>query len=400
MPPASFREGPMTSGRRESASPGLAPLRGQARRSPSRPSASAVGFALAVVATSITAFAPDLVQMLPTAYQRHVSASRKICGQPYKLQKPDVPQFTFHDPRSRGIRGLAFCANDSFLAAADRNGHVYLWSMATHKIAGTLSDPRGRGVNAVAYRPGGKVLATADANGSVYLWPAGRARPHRLADHRSRGVRAVAFSPNGKLLAAADGNGHTYIWSLRTDRVVATLHDPGSSGVKTVAFGPGGTTVATGDADGRAYVWALARTLTARLTETLRDQGSKGVRAVAFERDGKTLAVADANGRDYLWPVGHGTAHVLTDPVTKGIDAEGFTPSGKFLATADLDGHLFFWLVSVSKVVEFGPVRAARAMNTVAFSPDGRRAAAGTANGAIYITDVTHIGISVTLTAS
>jgi WD40 repeat protein len=391
----------MTSSRRESAPHSKAPPRGQARRSlRSRTPASAVGFALAVAAISATAFAPDFVQMLPAAYQRHVSASRRICGQPYKIPKPDVPQFTFHDPRSRGIRGLAFCPNDSFLAAADRNGHVYLWSMATHKIVVTLSDPHSRGVNAVGYRPGGKVLAAADANGSVYLWPPGHARPRRLADRGSRGVRAVAFSPNGKLLAAADGNGHTYIWSMTTDRVVATLHDPGSKGVKAVMFGPGGTTVATGDANGRAYVWVISRTLKARLTGTLRDPGSRGVRAVAFERGGKTLAVADADGRDYLWPVGRGAAHVLTDPATKGIDAESFAPSGKFLATADLDGHLFFWMLSVSEVVEFGPIRAAKAMNTVAFSPDGRRAAAGTANGTIYITDVTHIGIGVTLTAS
>ena len=375
--------------------------RRQARRWPrSRPPASAVGFALAVVAISAITFAPDFVQMLPAAYQRHVSAARRICGQPYKIPKPIAPQFTFHDPRSRGIRGLAFCANGSFLAAADRNGHVYLWSMATHRIVAALSDPRSRGVNAVAYQPGGQVLAAADASGSVYLWPPGHARARRLTDRRSRGVRALAFSPNGKLLAAADGNGHTYIWSMRTDRIVATLHDPGSKGVKSVAFGPGGTTVATGDANGSAYVWVLSTTYRARLRETLPDPGSRGVRAVAFERNGKTLAVADANGHDYLWNLSDGAAAVLADPVTRGIDAESFTPSGKFLATADLNGHLFFWMLSVDEVVEFAPVRAARAMSTVAFSPDGRRAAAGAASGTIYITDVSHIGIGVTLTAS
>jgi WD40 repeat protein len=391
----------MTRSPRKPASRTEATARGQARRSPmARTPGLVLGSAMATVAISAAVLAPDFGGILTSAYSRPASVSRSLCGRPYRIPGPLTPQFTFRDPRSRGIRGLAFCSNDSFLAAADQNGHVYLWSMATHKIVGTLIDPRSRGVNAVAYRPGSTILAAADASGSVYLWAPGRARPRRLADRRSRGVRAVAFSPNGKLLAAADGNGHTYIWSVLTDRVVATLHDPASKGVKAVAFGPAGTTVATGDANGRAYVWALPRTLKARLTETLRDQGSKGVRAVAFERSGKTLAVADANGRGYLWPVGRGAAHVLSDPVTKGIDAESFTPSGKFLATADLDGHLFFWLLSVSKVVEFGPVRAARAMNTVAFSPDGRRAAAGTANGTIFITDVTRIGISVTLTAS
>jgi WD40 repeat protein len=373
--------------------------RGRARRSPkSRTPVVFLGSAVAVLAISATAFASDYDRMLTSGYNQPASVSRKICGKAYKIPKPLAPQFTFHDPRSRGIRGLAFCANDSYLAAADGNGHVYLWSMATHKIAAALHDPRSRGVNAVAYRPGGNILAAADANGSVYLWRAGRSGPRRLADHRSRGVRAVAFSPSGLLLVAADGNGKAYVWSMKTDRVVATLHDPRSKGINAVTFGPGGTTLATGDANGSSYVWTLSRTLRARLKETLRDPGSKGVRAVTFARGGTTLAVADANGRDYLWAAGR--ARVLTDPLTRGIAAEGFTPNGTFLATGDGDGHLFFWSLSMHEVVELVPVRVAKPIQAVAFSPDGRRAAAGAAGGTIYVEDVTHIGISVAITAS
>jgi WD40 repeat protein len=390
----------MTDSHREPASRPPAGLRANAGRFPRTGTPIVtLASALAIIAISATAFAGG--HLLTAGYHQKAAATRKLCGRAYKLPKPLARQFTFHDAGSKGVRGLAFCGNGSFLAAADGNGHVYLWSMITHRTAWTLHDPRSKGVDAVAYRPRTSTVAAGDANGSVYLWRPGRGRPRRLADHASKGIRALAFSPSGSLLAAADANGRAYVWSMRTNRVVAVLPDPGSKGIAGVAFAADGKTVATGDANGTAYEWTLGRAFSRRLVASLHISASLGGPAVAFRPGARTrtIAIADGNGHDYLWVPGQSRPAVLADPASDGIGAERFTPNGGFLATADADGHLYFWSFSIFKIVELLPAERARGIRAVAFSPDGRRVAAGSASGTIYLADTSRIGISATFGA-
>ena len=349
----------------------------------------------ATLAVAAVAFAPDYIQLLNSAAR---TDHHELCGRPYKLAKPLAPQRIFRDPGSRGIRALAFCSNGSVLAAADGNGHVYLWSMASHKIVAVLHDPASKGVSAVAYRPRTRTLAAGDANGSVYLWQPDRAQPRRLRDPRSKGVRALAFSPGGRFLAVADANGHTYIWTMARRKIALTLHVARSGSVNAVTFNGAGTLIATGDASGQANVWAFSGKPSAHLAADFRDPGSKGVDAVAFQPRTRTLAAADKNGQAYLWPPGAQQPRVLTDAKPATMTAERFTPSGKFLATVDVASHLLFWDPASAKIIELLPLHGSGALRAVALSPDARRLAAGDVEGRIFIADTTRVGINVVLT--
>ena len=62
------------------------------------------------------------------------------------------------------------------LATAGTGNAVYLWDASTGASLGKISDPGGRGVNSLALSEGSSVgsagtqLAVADKNGSIYLW--------------------------------------------------------------------------------------------------------------------------------------------------------------------------------------------------------------------------------------
>lgn len=50
------------------------------------------------------------------------------------------------------------------------DGVAFSPDAVTHTLTGTITDPSSKGVNAVAFSPDGHTVAAADGNGHVYLW--------------------------------------------------------------------------------------------------------------------------------------------------------------------------------------------------------------------------------------
>jgi serine/threonine protein kinase/sugar lactone lactonase YvrE len=256
---------------------------------------------------------------------------------------------------TRIVESVAFSPDGSTLAAADWNGDVYLWNLASQSTTATLVTPGSGWLSSVVFSPNGTLVAAGDNDGSAYVWNAATgALVATLADpgKGSHSVESVAFSPDGKTLATGDGNGDAYLWNVATGAHIATLADPtanagsGSYGVNSVAFSPDGKTLATGDCDDdTTYLWNVA---TRTRVAALPDPGS-GLSSVAFSPDGKLVAASDWNGSAYVWDVATGTrAAVITDPAYNGARSMlsvAFGPGAGVLATGDI-GYAFLWHIA------------------------------------------------------
>jgi WD40 repeat protein len=136
--------------------------------------------------------------------------------------RSDPPEVT------RGVKSLAFGANDNTLAAGDGDGDAYLWDIKTGTFTATPVDHGTQGVAAVAFGLDG-TLAICDVNGNVYLWDPALGKV--TADLLNDGVLTPeAVGPGGTVLATADWSGFIYVWRLSTSPVQRSRVTGGTPG--------------------------------------------------------------------------------------------------------------------------------------------------------------------------
>jgi serine/threonine protein kinase/Tol biopolymer transport system component len=299
------------------------------------------------------------------------------------------PTATLTAPGASVVKSVAFSPNGMTLAAADENGHTYLWNIAARTPSVTFPDLDSQAITTVAFgsSPEGAIVATGDSDDDVCVWNAAKGtltRSFTVLDY-NEGMDSVAVSPDGSTLAAADIDGSLFLldWQTATTGLTPTFTTPDGSPVNSVAFSPNGATLAAADVNGKIFLWNVAaRTLAATLT----DPRSTGVSSVSFSPNGATLAAGDRNGKVFLWNIAARTlAATLTDRGSSGVSSVAFSPNGTTLAAGDGNGSTFLWNIAARTLAATLTDPRSTGVSSVAFGSDGTTLAAGDYNGRIYI---------------
>ena len=196
-----------------------------------------------------------------------------------------------------------------------------------------------------------------------------RCLPGRCGDS-ARGSTSLRFDRSGSRLASSGNDQTVLIWNLDgpPDADPLELRPGDVLQMTAVAFHPGGRWVATADISGVA-VWPFAH----RYASILRGHASK-IAGLAIAPDGSWVATSSWDSTIRVWPLS-GDSRATRRTVPNNLYQLAAHPSGRFLLGGDMMGKTHLIPIGEGETRELGGFTSQ--VFPVAFSPDGRLAAAG-----------------------
>jgi WD40 repeat protein len=289
-----------------------------------------------------------------------------------------------------GTYALAFSLDGTRLFSSGGDSTIRLWDIATAQLVRTFGANMDSVVSAV-FSPDGRRIATGGLEKSVKVWDADALQLLRTLSGHSDVVTAIAFSPDGRKIASASFDTTIGVWSSDTGALEGTIE--GHLGaVLSVAFSPDGRQIVSGGTDNVVRVWDA---------DTLEPlgvlDGHHGpVMSVAFSPDGREIASGSFDRTVKVWDARTRKLLSSIEDEAEPVLSVAFSPDGgKIAATSSEAGVMKLWDASTGKLVatladpeKGSPQELPNVFACVAFSPDGRHIAAGTAHRAIDVWDV------------
>ncbi|MEU0870277.1 TIR domain-containing protein [Nocardia brasiliensis] len=231
---------------------------------------------------------------------------------------------------------------------------------------------------AIAFDPTDQYVATANDDDTVIIWTRTTGALHMVCgEHRGR-VRSIAFNADGSLMATGCDDSVVRLWDVDSGRLLRELHGHGDR-VYAVAFQ--GDRLASVSWDTTARIWDVEAGVS--LHELTRHSGRLWSAAV----DPRTGLLATA-GDDLvirLWDMATGRHLHTMEGHKRRVWALAFHPSGKLLASGGDDGNAMLWTVPGG---DAAPAVRAELLGLpegwAALAPDGRYKSEGNTAGQFW----------------
>ena len=281
-------------------------------------------------------------------------------------------------------RAVAFAPDGRCVASGGDDGVLRIWYPAEGLHLARAEAHRST-MTAVSFSLDGQAVVTAGRDNAVRVWDVAAPPWHAVGSGQGPGTQAV-FSPDGRYLAVWAAETELGLWTVAPPKKVAALPLARGTG-DHVGFAPDGQALAVSAEDGHLAIYRLeAGGGSVRLHQVFAHVLSQGEgEALAFDHDGR-LVVSRNEKIWFSWPIdgdappGEQIGWRMSNPcrVVPG-------PDGCTLAVGG--GRLVRFWDTVSRTWRPGECQLPAPLRCLAYAPDGRLMAVGTADGRIVLLD-------------
>ena len=273
------------------------------------------------------------------------------------------------DDHATTIESLQFSPDGKRLAAGSADSTASVWDVDTGQRLNKLLGHFGE-IHSVIFAPQSDALLTGSSDGNVKSWTLDDAEVRDVLEHPSA-VSSVSFSYDGQLLATSCIDGQVRIWSVDSGRLVREFmaHTGKSWRVRFIPGGDDQTIVSTG-ADAFIRIWSATTGEELQRFDSYGNQHDPSIFAITHD---SLIAFQATPTTVKIWnPKTQRTVDLLD--VGKADDLE-FSPNGEWLVVASARDISMWSVQSGEKLYEV--VGDARAVRSVAFSPNGSTLVSG-----------------------
>jgi WD40 repeat protein len=291
----------------------------------------------------------------------------QTCDQPVRVFEKG------NNGHSQEINQVAITSDGKQALSTSADTSLVLWDIATGQpIRRFEADENGLETRGVAILPGDRLALSSGLDPELKLWDLATGQVIRRFKGHTRPVYDVAVSSDGTRALSGSDDNTMILWDIATGMPITTFYGHGGY-IREVVFSKDGRQALSCSGDATIRLWDLENA-----AELRRLDGQAPIQSMALSPDERYVLGGSSSGTAKLWDAQTGQAIKSFPWHARAIKSVAFSPDGKYLLTGGdkHDGTVILSDLASGQVIRRFTFTAF-GVSAVAFTPDGKRAVAG-----------------------